>query len=236
MARVTIYVNTQRMQRRIEALFHEGPALFLPRLRLVTDVGTGLIDDPTEPRSALARQLELTRFVSALIAAQPDLAAPSAAFDLAGGLAALMDEAQVEGVPFEQILDLDVTDVSGHWQRSLSFLRILHDVEHSDGPKDGAARQRQHVDALIRHWAETPPRDPVLVAGSTGSRGTTHLLMEAVARLPQGALILPGFDTDLPDPIWARLTTPDKQEDHPQYRFADLLDGLGVEPAAVRRG
>lgn len=233
MARVTIYVNTQRMKRRIESLFHDGPALFLPRLRLVTEAGIGLIDEATAQRSALARQLELTRFVSALIAAQPDLAAPSAAFDLAGGLANLMDEAQVEGVPFEKILGLDVTDASGHWQRSLSFLRILHDLEQAEGPNDSAARQRHQVEALIRHWDQHPPADPVLVAGSTGSRGTTHMLMLAVARLPQGGLILPGYDIDLPAPVWSRLTAQDLQEDHPQYRFAALLNDLDLGPDAV---
>ncbi len=38
MARVTLFVNTSRMGRRIEALFSEGPACFLPRIRLITDL------------------------------------------------------------------------------------------------------------------------------------------------------------------------------------------------------
>lgn len=234
MARVTIYLSTQRMKRRIEALFHQGPPGFLPQLRLVTEAGRGMVPDATPARTALARQLELTRFTRALIAAQPDLAAPSAAFDLAGGLAALMDEAQVEGVAFDDILGLDVTDASGHWQRSLAFLRILHDMESEADSQDGAARQRREVEALVRHWAVSPPSDPVLVAGSTGSRGTTHALMTAVAHLPQGALVLPGYDTDLPDPIWSCLTAPDDQEDHPQFRFAALLRSLDLRPDAVR--
>lgn len=234
MARVTIYLSTQRMKRRIEALFHQGPPSFLPKLRLVTEAGTGVSGDTAPQRSALTRQLELTRFTRALIAAQPDLAAPSAAFDLAGGLANLLDEAQVEGVSFDDILGLDVTDTSGHWQRSLAFLRILHEVEAQSGAQDGAARQRRAVEALVRHWDQSPPMDPVIVAGSTGSRGTTHMLMNAVARLPQGALILPGFDTDLPRTIWSGLTGPDLQEDHPQYRFATLLDGLELRPSDLQ--
>ncbi|MBE3640328.1 double-strand break repair protein AddB, partial [Mangrovicoccus algicola] len=233
-ARVTVYVNTQRMKRRIEDLFHASGPGFLPRLRLVTEAGAGLIRHGAPAQSQLARQLQLTRLTSALIAAQPDLAPPSAAFDLAGGLANLMDEAQVEGVPIDTILNLDVADASGHWQRAMAFLKIVLDLGLSDPMADPAARARAEAEALIRLWQAAPPRDPVYVAGSTGSRGTTHLLMQAVARLPAGGLILPGFDHDMPHGIWTTLTAPERQEDHPQYRFALLLRDLGLTPGEVQ--
>ena len=51
-------------------------------------------------------------------------------------------------------------------------------------------------------WEKDPPKTPVIVAGSTGSRGTTMLLMKAVAKLPQGVLLLPGFDFDMPEEAW----------------------------------
>ena len=73
---------------------------------------------------------------------------------------------------------------------------------------DKEARQRARVSAIATLWAERPPTNPVIVAGSTGSRGTTMMLMEAVAKLPQGALILPGFDFDLPVEGWAALDDP----------------------------
>ena len=233
-ARVTVHVSTQRMKRRIETLFQaDGPG-FLPRIGLVTEAGAGMLTHATPRQSKLARQLQLTRLTSALIAAAPDLAPPAAAFDLAGGLAALLDETQVEGVALERILALDISDASGHWQRALRFLRIVLDLATADPMADDAARQRAGVEALVRSWQVAPPADPVLVAGSTGSRGTTHLLMQAVARLPQGALILPGFDTDMPRAVWTTLTRPVRQEDHPQYRFATLLADLGLDPEAVQ--
>src|SRR3989338_2017019 len=76
----------------------------------------------------------------------------------------------------------------------------------------------------------TPPADRVIVAGSTGSRGTTALLMQLGAGLPQGALVLPGFDTDLPAPVWDALAEPMTSEDHPQYRFRHLLDLMQLSP------
>ena len=39
LARVTLYVNTRRMGRRLAELFDTGPARLLPRIRLVTDLG-----------------------------------------------------------------------------------------------------------------------------------------------------------------------------------------------------
>ena len=76
----------------------------------------------------------------------------------------------------------------------------------------------------------------MIVAGSTGSRRSTRLLMEAVARLSQGALVLPGFDFDLPAEVWSRLeqspssSPSDSLEGHPQQRFCQLLQALQVDP------
>ena len=58
--------------------------------------------------------------------------------------------------------------------------------------------------------------------------------MAAVARLPQGALVLPGFDADLPAAVWERLGADDAgAADHPQHGFRALADALGFDPAAV---
>lgn len=62
------------------------------------------------------------------------------------------------------------------------------------------------------------------------------MLMEAVARLPQGALVLPGFDFDMPEMAWNGLSSSQiPNEDHPQYRYARLLGALGLRPDEVRR-
>lgn len=233
-ARVELFVNTQRMQRRLRTLFADGTSRLLPRIRLVTDLGAepGLTDlPPAVP--ALVRRLEVAELVRALLAREPTLAPRAASFDLADTLATLMAEMHGEGVPPERVMELDVSDQSGHWQRALDFVRIVTPYfEHHAAP-DGEARQRRVVEALVARWAVSPPEHPVIVAGSTGSRGTTALLMAAVANLPQGAVILPGFDFDLPDAVWERLADPLLSEDHPQYRFARLCDRLGLPPSAV---
>ena len=76
----------------------------------------------------------------------------------------------------------------------------------------------------------------MILAGSTGSRGSTAMLMQAVARLPQGAVVLPGFDFDMPPEAWEALQGDDGAlpiEDHPQYRFHKLLSELGLSRSDV---
>lgn len=234
MARVTVYLNTARMRRRvIEGFLEDGPGL-LPRLRLLTDIGEGLpLLNLPGPVSPLRRRLELTQLIAGLLDRQPDLAPRSALFDLADSLAGLMDEMQGEGVLPERIAALDVSNHSAHWARTREFLRIVTPFFTGDDAPDEETRQRMAVSRLSALWMEAPPHDPVIVAGSTGSRGTTAALMEAVAKLPQGALVLPGFDPFMPQDVWESLDDAMTGEDHPQFRLRRLMDRLSVEPADV---
>ncbi|HBG97466.1 MAG TPA: double-strand break repair protein AddB [Rhodobacteraceae bacterium] len=229
MARVRLIVNTRRMARRLFEVFQDGPPSLLPKIALVSDPG-GLPADPEAP--PLARELELAGAVGQLIAAQPDLAPPAARFALGRGLAALMDEMAAEGVEPAALDSLDVGAHAAHWARTRLFLSVI--ARAWGGPPGRAAAERARVAALLAQWRAAPPCDPVIVAGSTGSRGATAMLMQAVAGLPQGALVLPGFDFDMPAEAWAALAT-DRAEDHPQHRFHALLAGLGTGPEAVRR-
>ena len=230
LSRVRIFVNTSRMQRRIRAVFDAGPARLLPRVQLVTDLALeGALAGLAVPVAPLRRRLELSRAVGRLLDGAPDLAPRAALYDLSDSLAALMDEMHGEGVDPGRLADLDVSDQSGHWQRSLAFLNILRDYFDAgrDTP-DLAARQRLVVEAMIAAWDVAPPADPIIVAGSTGSRGATGLLMQAVARLPQGAVVLPGFDRDMPQAVWDGMADQMQHEDHPQFRFARLMAGLDL--------
>lgn len=229
-ARTQIYVNTRRMHRRVRGLFERGGARLLPRLLTVADIGAGMPLQAVPPAtSPLTRQLELTALVSALIEAEPGLAPKSAAFDLAGSLAALIDEMAGEGVAFAAIEGLETGGASRHWADSLKFLSIVHTylAASADIAPSPEARQRRAVDAMIAAWADAPPAHPILIAGSTGSRGTTAALMRAVTRLDQGAVILPGFDFDLPGDLWHQMLETG-EEDHPQYRFARFMADLGI--------
>lgn len=236
LARAELIVNTSRMARRVRALFDEGPALLLPRLLMLADLAKRAALEGLPPAlPPLRRRLELSQLIAKLLDAQPDLASRASLYDLSDSLAALIDEMQSEGVSTDTIRALDVSDMSGHWARAQTFIGIADEFTSlHDGAMDAQAQQRQVVLNLIDQWQENPPQHPVILAGSTGSRGTTLLLMQAIARLPQGAVVLPGFDFDQPNHVWEQLSK-DKlpSEDHPQYRFHKLLSDLDLAPRDV---
>ncbi|TGD43265.1 double-strand break repair protein AddB [Pseudotabrizicola sediminis] len=235
MARVTLYLNTTRMRRRVVQLFGQQGAGFLPRIRLVTDLEPDIASPALPPAiPALRSKLQLTVLIGRLLDNLPDLAPRSALADLAESLSALMSEMQGEGVTPDRVAALDVSDHSEHWARTREFLTIIAPFFADDHQMDTEGRQRRLVLMLADLWSRTPPADPVIIAGSTGSRGTTALLMQAVARLPHGAIILPGYDFDMPEQVWQGLDDALTSEDHPQYRFRKLMALTGTAPADIR--
>ena len=237
-AQVDLIVNTRRMERRLRDIYDAGPAGLLPRIRLLTDLdglAPRLAPPPATP--PLRRRLELIQLVSRLLDTDTHLAPRSSLYGLSDSLAALFDEMQSEGVTADAITDLDVGEQSGHWERAQRFIRIAQTfLDQAESPPDPEARQRLMVTRLIAHWQDHPPMRPVILAGSTGSRGTTELLMHAVARLPQGAVVLPGFDTDMRTAVWQTLDPGDSlpPEDHPQYRFRQLMRRLNLRSGDIR--
>ncbi len=230
-ARVEIYTNTRRAARRWEELFLNGQASLLPQIKVITDIVKnpvlGLKHDPAE--TELSKQLIMMQAVRKLLESGQSTAPVSAAFDLAGSLNALMDEIEGEGLEPGALSTLDISDHSTHWQTALQFLQIIEDtsIGKSSDALGAEAMQRLAVEKLSAIWAEDPPQHPVLVAGSTGSRGTTARLMDAVLNLPQGGIVLPGFDFELKDDIWDNLTgDKDPSIDHPQFGFAQLSKTL----------
>lgn len=236
-AAVEIFVNSARMLRAIRTAFDEcGPRL-LPRLRLISDLGFEPGRNLPPPVPKLRRKLLLGRLIAARMDREGFDQAGTAAFDLADSLAGLLAEMQDEGIATHALEDPDIArDHAEHWNRSLGFLRIIAEYLDKTAEPDPESRQRRIVESLASRWAAQPPGHPVLVVGSTGSRGTTQLLMQAVAALPQGALVLPGFDFEMPEPVWNSLCSgPKQEEDHPQYRLARLTTLLKLAHGDVKR-
>lgn len=235
MAKVTVFLNSQRMRRRVTQILTAEGATLLPRLRLVTDLSpeaARLGIPPSAP--GLRRRLELTQLVLRLLETQPDLAPRAAVFDLADSLATLMDEMQGEGVTPGQIAALDVSNHSAHWSRSQAFLGILETFFATDDAPDPQARLRRVIDSLPDLWQHSPPAGPLIIAGSTGSRKTTLRLMQVVSSLPDGMIVLPGYDFDQPHAVWEGMSDALTAEDHPQYRYRRLFDALDCGSDAVK--
>jgi ATP-dependent helicase/nuclease subunit B len=244
LARCVVLVPNQRaasaFNTRFAARFN-GAAL-LPTVRPLGDVdddadvwGAEPIEFGLSPAIApLRRRFELARLVRARDAAEGGVDDPLRALAFADDLARLLDATAATGKADWDKLDTLVEDaaLAVHWRASAQFLRIITEFWPShlaeQGLSDPGARRAQVLQALAIHWRQDPPPHPVIIAGSTGSVVATRALMETVARLPRGVVVLPGLDTLMDDQSWAAITA-----QHPQATMKNTIEALGVERAAI---
>lgn len=249
LADVTVLLPTRRACRALQDGFlrqSNGAALLLPKMVPLGDVedeaglsSEGGID------SGLPDALDLPPAISDLqrclaIAAQilradgtgPEYQTPASATELARALASLLDQVQTEGLSFDRLDTLVEKEFAAHWEITLEFLRLLTrdwpPVLEQLGMMDPATRRDRLARQQAARWRTTPPPGLIFAAGSTGSIPATAELLDVVANLPNGAVILPGFDQSLEDDI-AQLLSPT----HPQYGMVQLLRRLGLGPADI---
>ena len=125
---------------------------------------------------------------------------PASTLALAGDLARLMDDMVTRGVGWDALDGLvpDQLDHIGSTRSSSCRSRAGHGRLTSR--KSVRSSRRRGATCLIAAEATrlTAHHDgPVIAAGSTGSMPATAKFLHAVAALPQGAVVLPGLDTDL---------------------------------------
>ena len=264
LADVTIYVPTRRAARALRGVFMDllgGRSAILPVVRPLGefDEEAAAFDESSEgvlaldpPVSSIDRLLELAPLVRAWKRRLPahvaarfaeEVVIPASSSDalwLSRDLAALMDEIETEGADWTRLADLVDGELAGWWQVTLDFLTIV--TEHWPlrlkelGLSNPAAHRNALMDFEARRLAATPPAGPVIAAGSTGSIPATARLLAAIARLPNGAVVLPGLDAGLDARSFAAIAAPDARPailGHPQFGLAKLMRGIGIEPRDV---
>ena len=221
----------------------DGRPLILPDIRPLGDVeeealalsfGAGAADldlPPVMPEPR--RRLLLARLVAGWKGRQEPVT-PDQAVRLASELAHLLDEVQTERLDFADLSALVPTEYAAHWQETIEFLKIVTEnwpaILADEGCLDPAERRNRLLEAQAARWRDLPPDTPVLAAGSTGSIPATADLLDVVARLPAGEVVLPGLDPmlDSESLIEAR-----GDPAHPQFGMLRLLKRLGIDAAAV---
>src|SRR6202789_2168469 len=151
---------------------------------------------------------------------------------LAHELARFLDDCERQGADLSKIETLAPEALAAHWADVRAFLLILRDhwpaILQAEGRMNRAAYSNASLAALARRLETKPPAGPVGAAGSPGSIPATADLLGVIARLPQGAVILPGLDRELDDESWSNL-----DPGHPQYGMKQLLARIGVARAEV---
>jgi len=155
----------------------------------------------------------------------------STALAEASAIARLLDSAAYEGVTdfslaseeFESFL----LNQPEHIQRAARFLSIISTYWPQELAAqqliDPATRRSNLLQSLCEQWIKNPTHKRVIVAGSTGSQRATANLLSVVSTLPNGCVVLPGFDQELDDLAWQQVI---QAPGHPQYGMAQLLSRL----------
>src|SRR5213080_484521 len=266
LAQATLYLPTRRAGRMAREIFLDElktDAVVLPRIVALGDIdedelafaqesepygGAAPLEIPPQ-LGELERRLTLARMVGAW-AKGPVLAplvvgGPASTLALAGDLARLMDDMVTRGVGWEALDGLVPDQMDHYWQHSLEFLRIARQAWPAHLQEiqkiEPAARRDLLIDAEARRLT-THRGGPVIAAGSTGSMPATAKFLHAVAVLPQGAVVLPGLDTDLDNDAWqliggikdaqGKFTQP-PASNHPQFAMHALLHRLGIRRGDV---
>ena len=238
LADVHIYMPSTRACRAIatelETLLPAKSANLMPRMFAIGDLPeldmriniaaqTGTLP-PALPRAmpGIQRHVLLAKLIHALPGSARSI---SSSMALARELATLMDHIHTQGLDFAIFDQIVPEDLAAHWQITYDFLLILRDHWPAIMAEHNAMDPTQRRDALIRqlaaHFTNHPAQHPVIAAGSTGSIPATTELLKTISQLPEGHVIFPGLDLELPESEWNALTLP-----HPQAILKSTLATL----------
>lgn len=250
LSRVTILLPTRRAVRALREAFlraGSGKPLLLPRMRPIGDVeeeelllgagaeaglaGMGALDLPPAV-APLRRQLLLARLIARWGAVRGNSYSPGNAARLAAELARLIDQVHTENLSFRDLERLAPERFAAHWQETLEFLKIATaawpEILAQEGCIDPADHRNRMLAALAASWRAAPPSGPVIAAGSTGSVPATAQLLQVIAGLARGLVLLPGLDRHLDAESWQALDPA-----HPQFGMARLLEKFGLSREQV---
>src|SRR5205085_3731050 len=227
LAEATLYLPTRRAGRMARELFLDVlglDAVVLPRI-----ITLGAIDDDEAAFAAgeigaafdippafgeLERRLLLAQMIAAWAKGiKPDdpsqaplvIGGPASTLALADDLARLMDDMVTRKVEWSAFDGLVPDALDQYWQYTLQFLTIAKDVWPDILRSYGRIEPMARINRLIEAEAKrlvVQHDGPVIAAGSTGSRPSSAELLHVIAGLPQGAVVLPGLDTDLDSEAW----------------------------------
>ena len=248
LAAVTLYLPTRRACRLARDAFLDGlkgNAAILPRIVALGDIDEdeiafaeaaagGIAADALAlppPLGPLERRLLLARLIVDWAASPAVRGAegaplvaqtPAAACALADDLARLIDDMTTRDVPWDDLDRLVPELFDSYWQLTLKFLAIARGAWPRLLAERRLMEPAKRRDALIKAETARLARrtdGPVIAAGSTGSIPATAELIAAIARLPHGAVVLPGLDTDLDD---------DSVQHDRRRRFGQIGRGAGA--------
>ena len=256
---ILLLPNNRAIKAMTEAFVRQAaPGMLLPRMVAVGDMqldeALGPMLDPIDAGSALwpaIAPFERLMLLAKLFQDHQSSGAPlspAEALRLARKLAELIDALEVDLIDFSQFADIKIeADLAGHWQSAYArLLQILPAYRAALTARKlmGPAERRNHLLAALEHrLAQNAGEAPIIAVGITTSAKAVARVLRRVARLPNGHVILPGVDLELPDARWDDLSpsTDDSPsfarrrnvEVHPQFHLKHLLELMGIDRSEI---
>ena len=243
--------NSRAVRSMTEAFVRlSGGGLLLPRLIPIGDpelgerIGGALLppveDEPPPAIDPGERLLELAAILRERAGGSAQ--ALRLAADLAGTLDALRIE-EIDAVRLRAVV-ADSEPGAEHWQKSLAQLDAV--LSHwpailtARGSIDLVERRNILLRRLARRWGEQPPDGFTVAAGINTAAPAVARLLERVATMAGGEVVLPGLwlDDILPEEEWDSLGLAEGRRDepaHPQFHLKLLLGRMGMRRSDVRR-
>ncbi|NRA29105.1 MAG: hypothetical protein HRU11_02505, partial [Parvularculaceae bacterium] len=242
LADIKIFVPSRRAVRSLKEAFarlYDGGAVLLPKITAVADLSeedvvSGRLERQSRPLPEAPSGMTKRLFLAgAYRQAQVQLgkmepswpAALRAAAELSR-TADLLTEYQIDQERLAKLQDEPaMKEGAAHWREVSNLLALvtsawpqwLADQELID-PRERHARL---LEAAADRLAADEKAPLILAAGFLGTTPSSQAFIQRIANLPNGAVVVPAFDTDLSDDAWSKIEAP-----HPQSAYQSLLDDV----------
>lgn len=265
LADATIYVPTRRAARELRSAFLDEigrSSVLLPTIRPLGEFDDDL-DFFSEDADAsltvppaidgIQRQVLLGQLITAWtkhvtanlqrLYGDEEITTPvtvADAFWLAADLAAVIDQMHAEGKTIEDLKAVTTQDESEWWGITLAFLEIVKSewpaILQGNNRIDPAEHRNRMIAAEVRRLNANPSNKPIIVAGSTGSIPATAELIATIAKLPNGAVVLPGYEAGMDEALLQQFDSFSQEPSvvgHPQFGMRKLVRQIGVDNRSV---
>ncbi|GGY37325.1 double-strand break repair protein AddB [Parvularcula lutaonensis] len=247
---IEIFVPSRRAVRSLkEAFAAQAPSgvILLPRITAVAD----LSEDDTltaslervdravkDAPSAAIKRLKLAGIYRDALAEAGEPISWVGALRGASELGKTSDQLTEYGIDAGRLAKLrDEPAIAGsaeHWQANARLLSLVTEAWPAWLAEQDLMDQRERrallLSALCDRLEDQSDAELILAAGFLGTSPSSEDFLRRVARLPNGAVILPALDMHMPDDAWEEIRAPD-----PQSAYRSLLkDGFGVPRSHVR--
>ncbi len=245
----TILLPTRRAARKFSEIlqYRSGKgALIMPRIKPIGDLDEDSLQKDFAARDLPPAMSKATTLVvlqdlvrswarshDRIDFAKDILASPGQCLGLAKSLAEFVTTIETQECDIGKLPVLYDSELAEHRDAIISLLQLatvsLRDVQARLGTM-GAAERRS---AIIRSEAvrieQSRTQGPIIAAGSTGTIPATGLLLNAIARHENGAIILPGLDQTMDSHSWDQI-----EPEHPQFALKQLLESMELKPTDVQ--